>query len=93
MEGSLDGSVLSKGNRGMVHGDGGWWPLAGLQYLVVHLLVSRRQRYRLLEDIIVLSFKLDRLPPVIKRAGHKDLVGSMWPGKEKKKKRLVSHGK
>lgn len=52
--------------------------LTGLQYLVVHLLVGCRQRDRLLEDIVV-AVELDALSPVIKGAGHKDLVSSMRP--------------
>lgn len=55
-----------------------WWPLTRLQYLVVHLLVGCRQRDGLLEDI-VLAVKLHGLSPVVKGAGHKDLVSSMRP--------------
>lgn len=48
-------------------------------YLVMQFVVGLRKRYVLLESVIAVSVQFDRLAPVVKGAGHKDLVCGIWP--------------
>ena len=55
------------------------WHNCIILYLVMQFVVGLGKRYILLEPVIAVFVQFDRLAPVVKGAGHKDLVGGIWP--------------